>query len=309
MLPFFHIYGVVWLMNLPLYRGATVVTMPRFDLAEFLRVVQDYRITRAFVVPPIVLALAKHPLVDEFDLSSLELIGCGAAPLSAELEVACGKRLGCRMAQGYGLTETSCNTHRATNDLAGQMPGEVGPPVPNTECRIVDVLTGEDAPTGEPGELLIRGPQVMKGYLNNPQATARAIDPDGWLHTGDLARLEENGSLRIVDRIKELIKYKGYQIAPADLEALLLTHPAIADAAVIPIPDEEAGEVPKAFVVPSGPITGEEVTRFVAERVAPYKKLRAVEIVEEIPKSPSGKVLRRVLIERERTAAMPGQDR
>src|SRR6185437_1106702 len=202
-------------------------------------------------------------------------------PLSAELEVACGKRLGCRMRQGYGLTETSPVTHFVPDDLAGQMPGQVGLPVPNTECRIVDVATGQDAPAGEPGELCIRGPQVMKGYLNNPQATARAIDPDGWLHTGDVARVEEDGSLRIVDRLKELIKYKGYQIAPAELEALLLTHPAIADAAVIPLPDEEAGEVPKAFIVPSGAITGEEVARFVAERVAPYKKLRAVEIVEE----------------------------
>jgi acyl-CoA synthetase (AMP-forming)/AMP-acid ligase II len=220
--------------------------------------------------------------------------------------VACGKRLGCRMQQGYGLTETSPTTHRVTDDLAGQMPGEVGPLVPNTECRIVDVATGEDAPAGESGELLIRGPQVMKGYLNNPQATARAIDPDGWLHTGDLARIEESGSLRIVDRIKELIKYKGYAVAPAELEALLLTHPAIADAAVIPVPDEEAGEVPKAFVVASGLITPEEVTRFVAERVAPYKKVRAVEIVEEIPKAASGKILRRVLIDRERTAAMSG---
>ena len=185
----------------------------------------------------------------------------------------------------------------------------IGPPAPNTECRIVDVATGQDAPADEPGELCIRGPQVMKGYLNNPQATARAIDPDGWLHTGDLARLEDNGSLRIIDRIKEMIKYKGYQIAPAELEALLLTHPAIADAAVIPVPDEEAGEVPKAFVVASGPITGEEVARFVAGRVAPCKELRAVEIIEEIPKSPSGKILRRVLIERERTAAMHGEDR
>jgi acyl-CoA synthetase (AMP-forming)/AMP-acid ligase II len=308
-LPFFHIYGLVVLMNIPLYRGATIVTMPRFDLAEFLRVVQDYRITRAWVVPPIVLALAKHPLVDKFDLSSLEFVNSGAAPLSAELEVACGKRLGCRMRQGYGLTETSPVTHVVPDDLAGQMPGSIGLPVPNTECRIVDVVTGQDAPAGEPGELCIRGPQVMKGYLNNPQATARAIDPDGWLHTGDVARAEENGSLRIVDRLKELIKYKGYQIAPAELEALLLTHPAIADAAVIPLPDEEAGQVPKAFIVPSRAITGEEVARFVAERVAPYKKLRAVEIVEEIPKSPSGKILRRVLIERQRTAPVPGDDR
>jgi acyl-CoA synthetase (AMP-forming)/AMP-acid ligase II len=186
------------------------------------------------------------------------------------------------------------------------MPGSIGPPVPNTECRIVDVITGEDVPDGEPGELLIRGPQVMKGYLNNPHATALAIDPDGWLHTGDIARLEPDGSVRIVDRIKELIKYKGYQIAPAELEALLLTHPAIADAAVIPVPDEEAGEVPKAFVVPSGSITSEEVSQFVADHVAPYKKVRAVEIVDEIPKSASGKILRRVLIERERTAALAG---
>ena len=303
-LPFFHSYGLVWLMNLPVYCGATVVTMPRFDLREFLRVIQDYRITIAYVVPPIVLALVKHPMVDDFDLSSLDIVGCGAAPLSAELEVACGRRLGCRIAQGYGLTETSPTTHRVTYDLAGQMPGEVGPLVPNTECRVVDVATGEDAPAGEAGELLIRGPQVMKGYLNNAQATALTIDPDGWLHTGDVARIEGNGALRIVDRIKELIKYKGHQIAPAELEALLLTHPAVTDAAVIPLRDDEAGEVPKAFVVTDGSITPEAVSRFVADRVAPYKKVRAVEIIDEIPKAPSGKILRRVLIERERSAAI-----
>ncbi|HTP18760.1 MAG TPA: 4-coumarate--CoA ligase family protein [Solirubrobacteraceae bacterium] len=305
-LPFFHIYGLVVLMNIPLFRGATVVTMPRFDLAEFLRVIQDYRITRAWVVPPIVLALAKHPLVDEYDLSSLEYMNSGAAPLSAELEVACGERLGCHMQQGYGLTETSPVTHSVSDKLAGTMPGSIGPAVPNTECRIVDVASQEDVPDGEAGELCIRGPQVMKGYLNNPDATAHAIDDDGWFHSGDVARLDENGALWIVDRIKELIKYKGYQIAPAELEALLLEHPAIDDAAVIPLPDEEAGEIPKAFVVANAALTPDEVTRFVAERVAPYKKVRAVEIVEEIPKSPSGKILRRVLIDREleRTAAL-----
>jgi acyl-CoA synthetase (AMP-forming)/AMP-acid ligase II len=305
-LPFFHIYGLLLMMNAPLRCAGTAVTMPRFELAEFLRVIQDYRITRAFVVPPIVLALAKDPLVDRFDLSSLEVVGTGAAPLSAELETACGKRMGCRMMQGYGLTETSPVTHTVPEDLAGQMPGTIGPAIPNTECRIVDAATGEDLPHGEPGELLIRGPQVMKGYLNQPEATARAIDPDGWLHTGDVARVDDQGAVRIVDRIKELIKYKGSQIAPAELEALLLTHPAIADAAVIGIPDEQAGEIPKAFVVPSAPLTSEEVTAFVAERVAPYKKIRAVELVEEIPKSPSGKILRRVLIDRERAAALTG---
>jgi acyl-CoA synthetase (AMP-forming)/AMP-acid ligase II len=305
-LPFFHIYGLVVLMNMPLYRGATIVTMPRFDLEGFLGVVQQYRITRAWVAPPIVLALAKQPLVDEFDLSSLNFMLSGAAPLSAELEVACGKRLGCRMEQGYGLTETSPTTHSVPDDLAGQMPGSIGPAVPNTECRIVGVLSGEDAPAGEPGELCIRGPQVMKGYLNNPEATAQTIDADGWLHTGDVARADEHGSVWIVDRVKELIKYKGYQVAPAELEGLLLTHPAIADAAVIGLADEEAGEVPKAFVVASGPLTPEEVTAFVAERVAPYKKVRAVELIDEIPKTPSGKVLRRVLIDRERVAARSG---
>jgi acyl-CoA synthetase (AMP-forming)/AMP-acid ligase II len=307
-LPFFHIYGLVVLMNIPLFRGATVVTMPRYDLAGFLRTIQDYRISRAWVVPPIVLALAKHPLVDEYDLSSLEYMNSGAAPLSAELEVACGERLGCHMQQGYGLTETSPVTHFVSDKLAGTMPGSIGPAAPNTECKIVDVASEQEVPAGEPGELLIRGPQVMKGYLNNPDATAHALDADGWFHTGDVARLDEDGSLWIVDRIKELIKYKGYQIAPAELEALLLTHPAITDAAVIPVPDEEAGEIPKAFVVASEAISADEVTQFVAERVAPYKKVRAVEIVEEIPKSPSGKILRRVLIEgeRERIAAVSG---
>jgi acyl-CoA synthetase (AMP-forming)/AMP-acid ligase II len=182
------------------------------------------------------------------------------------------------------------------------MPGSVGVPAPNTECRLVDTATGKDA-AGEPGELWIRGPQVMKGYLNNPEATAHTVDADGWLRTGDVARVDEDGAFVIVDRVKELIKYKGYQIAPAELEALLLTHPAIADAAVIPLPDEAAGEVPKAFVVASGSITPEEVTAFVAERVAAYKKVRAVQLVEEIPKSPSGKILRRLLIDRERAVA------
>jgi acyl-CoA synthetase (AMP-forming)/AMP-acid ligase II len=305
-LPFFHIYGLVVIMNLVLERGATIVTMPRFELREFLRVIQDYRITRAAVVPPIVLALTRDPLVDEFDLSSLQFVGSGAAPLSAELEVACGRRLGCRIQQGYGLTETSPVTHTVPEDLAGEVPGSIGHLIPNTECRIIDVATAEDVAEGEPGELLIRGPQVMKGYLNNPQATAQAIGPDGWLHTGDIASVDERGTVRIVDRIKELIKYKGNQIAPAELEALLLTHPAIADAAVIGIPNEQAGEIPKAFVVSSAPLTLEEVTAFVAERVAPYKKIRAVELVKEIPKSPSGKILRRLLIDREREALASG---
>jgi acyl-CoA synthetase (AMP-forming)/AMP-acid ligase II len=300
-LPFFHIYGLVVVMNTTLQRGGTLVTLPRFDLHDFLRVLQEQRITRAYAVPPIVLALAKHPLVDEFDLSSLEFVLSGAAPLSADLESACSARLGCRMQQGYGMTEASPVTHLVGDELAGEAPGSVGRLVSNTECRVIDLATGADAPPGEPGELWIRGPQVMKGYLNAPDATAGTVDAEGWLRTGDVGRVDEGGDFWIVDRLKELIKYKGYQIAPAELEALLLTHPGIADAAVIPLPDDEAGEVPKAFVV--GEISAEEVTAFVAERVAPYKKLRAVEIIDEIPKSPSGKILRRVLIERERAPA------
>jgi acyl-CoA synthetase (AMP-forming)/AMP-acid ligase II len=301
--PFFHIAGMVTTMNLGLQRGLTIVTIPRFELTEYLRIIQDYRITHTLAVPPILLALTKDPRVDAFDLSSLKFLSTGAAPVSAELEIACARRLGCRIRQGYGMTETSGVSHAVVDDLAGQQPGSIGPALPNTEWRIVNVASGAELPPGQLGELCVRGPHVMKGYLNQPEATARTIDPDGWLHTGDIAELDTDGRLRIVDRLKELIKYKGYQVAPAELEALLITHPAIIDAAVIPVPDVEAGEVPKGFVVISGPLTPEDVLAFVAARVAPYKKLRVVEIVDAIPKSPSGKTLRRTLIERERASA------
>jgi acyl-CoA synthetase (AMP-forming)/AMP-acid ligase II len=308
-LPFFHIYGMVVILNAALTHGATLVTMPRFDLPDYLRALQEHRITRAYIVPPIALAMAKHPLVDEFDVSSLRIMLSGAAPLGAELQAACSERIGCGIVQGYGMTETSPVTHVVPDDQAGEGLGSIGFPVPDTECRIVDIGTDDDVEPGERGELLVRGPQVMKGYLNNPEATAHTIDDDGWLHTGDIARVDEDGRFWIVDRLKELIKYKGYQVAPAELEALLLTHPSIADAAVIGVPDEEAGEAPKAFVVAKGQITPEEVASFVASHVAPYKRLRAVELLDEIPKSPSGKILRRVLVDREREAtagAAPG---
>jgi acyl-CoA synthetase (AMP-forming)/AMP-acid ligase II len=299
-LPFFHIYGLAMVMNLTLFRGATVVTMPRFELGKFLRVVQDYRITRAWLVPPIVQMLAKDPLVADFDLSSLEFINSGAAPLPAALEIACGTRLRCKMTQGYGMTEASPTTHWVTDNLAGKMPGKIGPPVPNTECRIVDDTTGRDMGAGQTGELLIRGPQVMAGYLNNPQATASTIDREGWLHTGDIALLEDDNSFEIVGRVKELIKYKGYQVAPAELEAVLLSHPHVVDAAVVPLPDEEAGEVPKGFVVVDEPTSSREIAEYVAARVAPYKRLRCVELIDEIPRSPSGKILRRALSDKGR---------
>jgi acyl-CoA synthetase (AMP-forming)/AMP-acid ligase II len=303
-LPFFHIYGQTVIMNMGLHLGATIVTMPRFDLEQFLGLIQEHRLTFAHLVPPIVLALAKHPLVDRYDLSSLHTVLSGAAPLGAELERACSERIGVAVIQGYGMTEASPVTHvRPLDDTTH--PGSIGPTLPSTESRIVSAGGGEDVAPGEDGEIWIRGPQVMQGYLNDPKATARTLDADGWLHTGDIGHVDEDGYFYVVDRLKELIKYKGYQVPPAELEAILVTHPAVADAAVTPHPDEEAGEIPKAFVVlkPDADASPEDIMAFVAERVSPQKRVRMIEFVSEIPKSASGKILRRVLVERERAGA------
>ncbi len=302
-LPFFHIYGLTVIMTFSLYRGATVVTLPRFDLEQFLQTIQHYRVTRIHVVPPILLALAKHPLVDRYDLSSLRMLVCAAAPLDAGVGRAVQERIGCLVKQGYGMTESGPVVAVNPDDPDRIRLDTVGLIVPNTEARIVDPATGEDLGPGERGELVVRGPQMMRGYLNNPQATARALTRDGWMHTGDVAVIDEDGYLKIVDRLKELIKYKAFQVAPAELEGVLLGHPAVADAAVIPVPDSEAGEIPKAFVVRRGDVSAEELMAYVAERVAPYKKVRALEFVDAIPKSASGKILRRVLREQERAAS------
>jgi 4-coumarate--CoA ligase len=260
---------------------------------------QDWRIELAHIVPPIALLLACHPAVDGYELQ-LKWLVSGAAPLSAEIEQAVGRRLRATLRQGYGMTEASPVTHYT--GLAEHRPGKVGQLVADTECRVVDPESGRDLAAGERGEIWVRGPQVMKGYLNNPDATARTIVEDRWLRTGDIGVVDADGYLTIVDRLKELIKFKGFQVAPAELEALLLTHPQIADAAVIPVPDEEAGEVPKAFVVARGPLGAAEVIAFVAGKVAHYKRIRHAELVDAIPKSASGKILRRVLVERERAA-------
>ena len=296
-LPFFHIYGMQVLMNFFLSRGSTIVTVPRFDLEQSLGLIQEHRITRLFAVPPIVLALAKHPVVDQYDLSSLKQVFSGAAPLGAELALAAADRIGCEVVQGYGMTEMSPVSH--VTRMGGFKPGTCGVTVANTECRIVDAENGDDQGVGGVGELWVRGPQVMKGYLNNPEATAETIDSEGWLHTGDVGFIDEDGHLTIVDRVKELIKFKGFQIAPAELEALLLTHPAIADAAVIGVPDDEAGERPRAFIVvkPDAEVSIQEITDFTAEHVATYKVVHDVLFTDEIPKSASGKILRRVLRE------------
>ena len=294
-LPFFHIYGLQILMNFTLHQGSTVITLPRFDLEEFLRVMQDHAVTRSYLVPPILLALAKHPIVDRYDLSSLKSIVSGAAPLSTELADEVSARLDVEILQGYGLTETSPATHIALEGYG--KPGSVGGVVPSSECRIVDVSTGGDVEQGDSGEIWVRGPHIMKGYLNNPQATADTVDADGWLHTGDIGYMDADGDFYIVDRLKELIKYKGFQVPPAELEGLLLSHPAVADAAVIPVPDDEAGEIPKAFVVlkPGAEATAGELQDFVAGQVATFKQIRELEFIEQIPKAVSGKILRRVL--------------
>jgi acyl-CoA synthetase (AMP-forming)/AMP-acid ligase II len=297
LLPFFHIYGMVVIMNLGLHLGATLVTMQRFEIEQFLQVLQKYAVTFAPLVPPIVLALAKHPAVDNYKLTSLRTIFSGAAPLRENVASAASQRLGCRVLQGYGLTETSPVTHACRDAREGKA-ASIGPPVPNTEIRVVNVETGRDCGAREEGEIWVRGPQVMKGYLNRPDATAAMIDGDGWLHTGDVAYADDDGFFFVVDRVKELIKYKGLQIAPAELEALLLSHPAITDAAVVPVEDDEAGEVPKGYVVTRGSVTPDEILTYVAERVAPYKRLRSVEVIDQIPKSASGKILRRLLVQR-----------
>jgi acyl-CoA synthetase (AMP-forming)/AMP-acid ligase II len=302
-LPFYHIYGMTIILSMALRCGATVVTMPRFEMENFCARVETHGIESGYLVPPIILGLAKSPVVDEYDLSSLDYITSGAAPLGKSVAEACADRLGCRVKQGYGLTETSPVTHLVARDAEDTPLDSVGHAVPNTEFRVVDVDTHEDVEPGERGELWIRGPQVMTGYLNRPDATADTIDADGWLHTGDVATVDPEERVYIVDRVKELIKYKGHQVAPAELEALLQAHDKIGDAAVIPSPDEEAGEVPKALVVEapdSKGLTATEVMSYVAQRVAPQKKVRRVEFIDEVPKTASGKILRRDLIEQER---------
>ncbi|WP_369045680.1 AMP-binding protein [Sinomonas sp. P10A9] len=302
-LPFFHIYGLTMLVNAAFLNRARLVTMPKFDLAEFLRITQEHRCTYLFIAPPIAVALAKHPLVDQYDLSSVRVTFSGAAPLDADLGAAVAARLGCVMMQGYGMTEMSPASHIMPLAEAGRLPvSSVGFTLPNTECKILDPATDEEIPlpaegASAPGQLLVRGPQNMIGYLNRPDATAATIDPDGFLRTGDIATVTAEGVVTIVDRLKELIKYKGYQIAPAELEALLLTHPQIADAAVIGVKADDGEEVPKAFVVTQAgaSLAAEDVMAFVAERVAPFKKVRVVEFIDAIPKSSSGKILRREL--------------
>ena len=292
-LPFFHIYGMTVLMNLHLAAGARQVTMPRFDLPAFLQHLQDHKVRMVMAVPPVAVAMAKHPLVDQYDLSALKIFVSAAAPLGADLSDAVGRRLGAICIQGYGMTELSPISHFSNERHARA--GAVGVTLPNTECKIIDPDTGAALPMGAEGELCIRGPQVMLGYLNNPEATARTIDAEGWLHTGDIAAFEADGQLFIKDRLKELIKVKGFQVAPAEVEGVLQTHPGVLDAAVIGVPDDEAGEVPMAFIVAKPGADISDLAAFLRASLSSYKVPRHIRTVDAIPKSASGKILRRVL--------------
>ncbi|BBX17555.1 4-coumarate--CoA ligase family protein [Mycolicibacterium duvalii] len=307
-LPFFHIYGMTVLLNAALHARAKLVIMPAFDLGDFLAGIAEHRATIAFIAPPVAVALAKHPLVDDYDLSSLKVVMSGAAPLDADLGHAVARRLGCKVVQGYGMSELSPVSHitpfdAGRHDMQVDAPlSSVGWTVSNAASKIVDPETGDEIhPPAEglskTGELWFKGPNVMAGYLNNEEATRAIIDAQGWLHTGDLAQVDAHGCVYIVDRLKELIKYKGYQVPPAELEAVLLTHPQIADAAVVGAPDDSGEEVPKAFVVaqPGSELSAADVIEFVAGQVAPYKKVREVAFIDAIPKSASGKILRKDL--------------
>ena len=295
-LPFFHIYGIMAFLTFGLIRGAKVVTLPRFELEQYLALVQAHQPPVLHLVPPILLALAKYP--GRLELPRVEAALSGAAPLSAELAAEFKRRTGVMVYQVYGLTEVAGASHLGSRCASSNTPGSIGRLIGNCEARLVSPETGADVPVGERGELWVRGPFVMKGYFENPEATAQTLDGEGWLHTGDVATLDEEGNFFIVDRLKELIKYKGLQVAPAELEAVLLQHPAVADCAVYPRADPEAGELPIGAVVLAQGATAtiDELLQFVAARVGPQHKLRGIRLVSAIPKSASGKILRRVLV-------------
>ncbi|CAA6660087.1 unnamed protein product [Spirodela intermedia] len=280
--PLFHVFGLTMLLRV-IVLGHTMVFLERLDFFSLLRAVERHRVKFMPVSPPLIVAMVKSDAVDKFDLSSLEVVGCGGAPLGKE---------------GYGLTESGGQAAVTDGAEEALVHGSVGRLGSNMEARIVDPVTGQSLPPGQRGELWLRGPTIMKGYLGDDGATASTLDSEGWLKTGDLCYFNEDGFLFIVDRLKELIKYKAYQVPPAELERVLLSHPEISDAAVVPYPSEEAGEIPMAYVVrrPGGTLSAEQVMEFVAKTVAPYKKVRRVAFIESIPKSAAGKILRRELI-------------
>ncbi|XP_052181098.1 4-coumarate--CoA ligase 2 [Diospyros lotus] len=299
-LPLFHVYSLnVMLCGLRV--GAAILIMQKFEIGSFLELIQRYKVTIGPVVPPIVLAIAKSPVVDNYDLSSIRTVMSGAAPLGKELEdTVRAKFPNAKLGQGYGMTEAGpvlAMCLAFAKEPFEIKSGACGTVVRNAEMKIVDPETGVSLLRNQPGEICIRGDQIMKGYLNDPEATERTIDKEGWLHTGDIGYIDDDDELFIVDRLKELIKYKGFQVAPAELEALLLSHPDVSDAAVVPMKDESAGEVPVAFVVRANgsKITEDEIKQFISKQVVFYKRISRVFFIDAIPKAASGKILRKDL--------------
>ncbi|CAL1405775.1 unnamed protein product [Linum trigynum] len=297
--PLFHVFGFFMLVK-AIAIGETLVLMQRFDFEGMLRAVEKYRVTYMPVSPPLIVGMVKSELTNKYDLSSLLVLGCGGAPLGKDVAEKFKEKFpDVDIIQGYGLTESGGGGTRMIDAEEMKNYGSAGRISENLEAKVVDPETGEALGPGQRGELWLRGPVIMKGYVGNDQATAETLDAEGWLKTGDLGYINSQGYLYIVDRLKELIKYKAYQVPPAELEALLQSNPKIADAAVIPYPDDDAGQIPMAFVVrkPGSQLTEAEVMDFVAKQVAPYKKIRRVAFVNSIPKSPAGKILRRELVQ------------
>ncbi|XP_050210360.1 probable CoA ligase CCL5 [Mercurialis annua] len=298
-IPIFHIYGLAF-FGLGLFcAGIKTVLMQKFDLEAMLDAIEVHEINNIPAVPPVILGLVKQATKLKCDLSSLRRVGSGAAPLSKELNQEFRKKFPwVELRQGYGLTEScAAATFFTSDDEAKARPGSCGKLVPSFSGKIVDSVTGLDLGPCREGEVWLKSPTIMKGYLGNKEATDATIDPDGWLKTGDLGYFDEDGFLYIVDRIKELIKHNGYQVAPAELEAILLSHPQVLDAAVIPVEDEEAGQIPMAYVVrDNSELTEQQIIQFVATQVAPYKKVRRVSFINVIPKSSAGKILRKELV-------------
>ncbi|CAO2172987.1 unnamed protein product [Urochloa humidicola] len=300
-LPMIHVYSLHSILLCGMRAGAALVVMKRFDTARMFELVERHGITVVPLVLPIAVQIAKTDAVGRHDVSSVRMVISGGAPMGKELQdILRAKLPGAVLGQGYGMTEAGPVLSMCMAFAKEPLPvksGACGTVVRNAELKIIDPETGVSLRRNQPGEICIRGKQIMKGYLNNPEATAATIDAEGWLHTGDVGYVDDDDEIFIVDRLKELIKYKGFQVAPAELEAMLIAHPSIADAAAVPMKDDTSGEVPVAFVVRSdgSGITEDEIKQYVAKQVVYYKRLHKIFFVETIPKAPSGKILRKDL--------------